>query len=888
MIDIASEKIEVLLGGKIPDKIEPTASKDECERKLAETVNKLIEYITEIHNYILPLSEGKLRDAQIQPKNYLGSPFQELHSRLLHLTWQAGQVAKGDYNQRVDFMGDFSEAFNSMIVALDRNERALRESEEKFRALFEISPFSTIISDLEGNIIYCNQQFVKMHATKYGPEEQVGRNVSEFFPEEELPLLRSNIKKTINEDKPLYSVEYTMLRKDGTKIPVEATSTLIRDNNGNPKAILAYAQDITERKKAEEELKEREKNISVILDSVHDIIFQLSLSGFIKYVNPKVKDLYGYNPQDLIGKHFKKTTPAYEMPKALNALKSVFSGKMIKAFEINQLDVNGNVIPMEIYLTPVKEKGKIVALQGVMRDLTERKKFESDLKQKDRQIKNIVEHSNEIFYVHDKNHNLTYISPQCEQIMGYTPEEMMVKWTELATDNQVNEIGFELTEKALKTGEKQSAYPLEIKRKDGIIAWIEIDESPLKNEDGIVIGMVGAARDITERKKAEEEKKLLEKQLLHSQKMESVGRLAGGVAHDFNNILSVIMGYADLLRLQFTDSTKNEGKAAGAIFRNTLRAKTLVSQLLGFSRRGKYNPEPVSINTLIKDSVNVSEIIFEMKIEVIYDFEENIHLCEVDKNQMDQVLTNLIINAKDAMPSGGRILFKTENVSLDKGFTKIIPQLNSGNYVKTSISDSGIGIPEEIKDNIFEPFFTTKGAGEGTGLGLATVYGIIKNHQGHIDACSKPGKGTTFTFYLPVSETGVIDNDEAAAIVKGDKTILVVDDEEDLREMLMAQLESLGYKVILACDGIEAVGIFEKQKDKIDLVLLDMIMPKMDGKDTFIALKKINPHVKVLLISGYSQDERVTGVLNDGVIDFIQKPLELTVLSKAINKALKK
>ncbi|MCP4725403.1 MAG: PAS domain S-box protein [bacterium] len=787
------------------------------------------------------------------------------------------------------YFDESGKVLGTIGVARDITERKkaevkLKESENLSSSILNNSPNPIIGINPDTSIKYVNSALENL--TGFSASELIGIKAPyPWWPEEKHAYLKKELKRALREG--IKNLETQFINKSGEEFWVEMNSIPVSIDEKRSYYLSNWAE-ITDRKKAEKALIDREESINIILNTVHDIIFQLTPSGFIKYVSPKVKDLYGYDPEDLVGKHFKKTTPVNEIPKALNALKSVLSGKGLEAFEINQFDVNGKVIPMEINLTPVKEKNKIVALQGVMRDITERKKFESDLKQKDRQMKNIVEHSNEIFYAHDKNHKLTYISHQSEQIMGYTPEEMMVKWTELATDNPVNEIGFELTEKAFKTAERQPAYPLEVKHKDGTIKWVEIDESPLKDENGIVIGMVGAARDITERKKTEDEKNLLEKQLFESQKMESIGRLAGGVAHDFNNILSVIMGYADLLRQRFADQSKEEGKAVETIFKNTLRARTIVTQLLGFSRRGKYNPEPVSINTIIRDSVNVSEKIFEKKIEVIYDLEENIHLCEADKSQMDQVLTNLIINAKDAMPGGGEILIKTENVYLDEDITQIMSLLNPGDYIKASITDSGIGIPEEIKDNIFEPFYTTKGVGEGTGLGLATVYGIIKNHEGYIDVSSKPGKGSTFTFYLPVSEKSVIEMEKKPKIIKGDKTILVVDDEEDFRALLMDQLESLGYKVLLACDGIEAMGILKIQKDTIDLVLLDMIMPGIDGRDTFIALKKIDPDVKVLLLSGYSLDERATEILKDGVIDFLQKPLELTELSKALDEALKK
>jgi len=252
------------------------------------------------------------------------------------------------------------------------------------------------------------------------------------------------------------------------------------------------------------------------------------------------------------------------------------------------------------------------------------------------------------------------------------------------------------------------------------------------------------------------------------------------------------------------------------------------------------------------------------------------------------VLTNLIINAKDAMPQGGELIIKTKNVHLDEEYTQKYPVLKPEKYVKISITDTGIGMTKDVTDHIFEPFFTTKESGVGTGLGLATVYGIIKNHQGHITVESEPGKGTTFTMYLPVSEKRVLKENAAAAVIKGDETILIVDDEEDVRGMLSKQLMPLGYRILFASDGFEAVRIFKQQKHKIDLILLDMIMPKMAGKETYQKLSEISPEVKVLIMSGFSLNSSGKEMLSDGAIGFIQKPFELHELSKIISKILKK
>jgi len=280
--------------------------------------------------------------------------------------------------------------------------------------------------------------------------------------------------------------------------------------------------------------------------------------------------------------------------------------------------------------------------------------------------------------------------------------------------------------------------------------WIIIDKIPYMDTDGNIKGIIGFALDITESKKAEEERKELEEQFFQAQKMESIGRLASGIAHDFNNILSVITGWTELLKMHFANSDSVVEKTAGAILKNVEKASDLTKQLLGFTRKGKHNLEPININEVIKDTMKVSGKIFEKNIKVKYDMNDNIFTIDADKNQLDQVLTNLIINAKDAMTNGGELIFKTENVFLDEKYVSNFPELKSGDYVMISITDTGTGMTKDVKDHIFEPFYTTKE--KGTGLGLASVYGIIKNHNGHIICNSKPGKGTTFTIYLTTSK----------------------------------------------------------------------------------------------------------------------------------------
>ena len=388
-------------------------------------------------------------------------------------------------------------------------------------------------------------------------------------------------------------------------------------------------------------------------------------------------------------------------------------------------------------------------------------------------------------------------------------------------------------------------------------------------------------------RKSEQKLKQLEEELFQSQKMDSIGRMAGGIAHDFNNILAIVMGYADMLKQQFTDVTKDEGKAASIIFKNIKRASDLTQQLLNLARGGKHNPVLLDINKEIKNIVKISEKIFEKKIDVIYNFKDNTLGVEADKNQIGQVFTNLIINSKDAMPDGGTITFETGKTTVDKKNANNTPGLKPGKYAIIKISDTGSGMEKETLDQIFEPFFTKKP--KGTGLGLPTVYRIIKNHKGHIAVESEYGKGTTFSLYLPASQKKIEKEKaekRAIKLIRGSETVLIVDDEVDVNNLILEMLENMGYKVLQAKNGIDAVKLYKKKHKDIDLILLDMIMPKMSGHEAFFKLRDINPDARILIVSGFSQDDKTSELLTNGAMGFLSKPFELGQLYEAVAKAL--
>jgi Signal transduction histidine kinase len=387
-------------------------------------------------------------------------------------------------------------------------------------------------------------------------------------------------------------------------------------------------------------------------------------------------------------------------------------------------------------------------------------------------------------------------------------------------------------------------------------------------------------RDITKQKRTET-------RLLQAQKMESIGTLAGGIAHDFNNLLMGIQGHSlALLDMDPNNPTYDHIKTVESL---VLSGADLTKQLLGFARGGKYEVKSVDLNSLI---YKTSETIGRTKKEIIIhrNLGNDLWLTDADQGQIEQVLLNLIVNAWQAMPGGGDLYLETKNVVLDENRFKPL-NVKNGHYVKISVTDTGVGMDEKTKERIFEPFFTTKEMGRGTGLGLATVYGIIKNHNGFINVYSEKGQGTTFNIYLPASpRKETKDRNEATAsnaeIAKGTETILIIDDESMILNVGKEMLKTLGYTIQIAHDGPTAIDFYKKDPESIDLVILDMVMPEMGGGEVFDELKKINPQVKVLLSSGYSLNGQASRIINRGCVGFLQKPFTLRDIAGQLRKIL--
>jgi two-component system, cell cycle sensor histidine kinase and response regulator CckA len=507
------------------------------------------------------------------------------------------------------------------------------------------------------------------------------------------------------------------------------------------------------------------------------------------------------------------------------------------------------------------------------------------LRESEAKYRVIIESIEEGVFEADLSGQLTFFnSPLC-RILGYTALELRRMNMADFTAPESQAAAEPVLQNIERSGGSAAIHDYTVVQSDGRPRRLELSVARTTDAAGRPTGFRGVARDVTERLNADLEKKKLEAQLQTAQKMEAIGTLAGGIAHDFNNILMGIQGNASLLEMRL-DATHPGREKIKNIEKYVESGTELSRQLLGFARRGKYNVKASDINDII-DKTSSMFARTRKEIRVRTQLADGAWAVEVDRGQIEQALLNLYINALQAMPEGGELYLATENLTLDENYVRPY-SVKAGPFVKVTVADTGVGIAREDLSRIFEPFFTTKEMGRGTGLGLASVYGIVKSHGGHINVYSEPGQGTTFNFYLPASAREVVQPIESAdtALRRGSETVLLIDDEEMILDVGSGLLHELGYTVVTALSGPEALEIYTARQAEIAMVVMDMIMPGMGGGETFDRLKEINPAVRVLLCSGYSINGQASHIMERGCDGFIQKPFNMQQLSVKMREIL--
>lgn len=740
-----------------------------------------------------------------------------------------------------------------------------------------------ILDSLEDGIYIVNQQHDIQYVNpvlqkEFGPPD--GKKCYQYFHDITKPCSWCKNKKVFAGE----TVRWEWESKKNNKI-YDLVDTPIKNPDGSISKLEIF-HDITGRKQYELKINESRERLNSIFEHVQTgIVIIDEETHEITDLNPTAERIIGIKKEKAVGRSCHKfICPAEKGKCPISDL-----GQTIDNSERVLLGISGNEVPILKTVVPMVLDGRRYLVVSFV-DLTEKKRAEAELKESEEKYRMIFDSANDIIAQVDKTGKILNVNDKVEEILGYEPEEIIGKnFARLAALKLADIPGLLKILKDLIAGKKDLKL-LEVNtlHKDGRNVSLEINTEVIK-KNGKFVSLLSIIRDITERKRVEKEKEELELQLRQTEKMESIGQLAGGIAHDFNNQLGSIVGFADLIREMVMDDAKLSHYADNILI-TARRSAGITRQLLAFARKGKYKSVKVDIHKTIYEVVSLLKHSIHKKIVIRQHLNANPSTTSGDPSQLQNAILNIAINARDVMPKGGDLVFATDTVYLDNEHVKTHQYVSPpGNYLQLCISDTGSGMDKETQQHIFEPFFTTKEVGKGTGMGLAAVYGTINNHKGAIDVYSEPGRGTTFKIYLPLTTEGIGDETgfvKEADVIKGSAHILLADDEEMLGEMAKDMIETLGYKITICRNGKEAMKIYEKSWKDINLVILDMVMPEMDGKETYLEMKKVNPAIKVLLSSGYSITGVARELLSRGVDDFIQKPYRKAELSQKIAKVL--
>ncbi|MDD2901346.1 MAG: PAS domain S-box protein [Syntrophales bacterium] len=653
-----------------------------------------------------------------------------------------------------------------------------------------------------------------------------------------------------------------------------------------------------------------------VLENSPDAIGIVDRRGRLLKWNKFAEKLFGYSFNEI---KKKKVFEFYEDPQELsNMLKLLRNNEVVKEYEIKMRKKNGQVIVFNISIGLLKDSNnQLIGSVGVARDMTEKKEAEEELRKYRQQLEEMVEKrtsqlsqanaklqkeiterksadealksSEERYrslfdgipvglYRTTPDGKIVDINLALVQMLGYPDRQSLLAVN--VTESYVHPEDRDKKKAVLEGEGIIRDFEIELRRYDGKKIWVRDSVRVVREADSGAAYYEGSMEEITE-------KKQLESQYRQAQKMEAVGRLAGGVAHDFNNLLTAITGYGEitLMELRRDDPLRLNVEE---ILRAADSATSLTQQLLAFSRKQILQPRGVNLNETLTDMQGMLQRLIGEDIELILGLEPELGTVTADPNQIEQIVMNLAVNARDVMPQGGKIILETGNVFLDEAYTQRHLEVSPGPYVMLAVSDNGLGMDEETQNHIFEPFFTTKELGKGTGLGLATVYGIVKQSGGHIWVYSEPGHGTTFKFYLPRADAAVeaVKAEKLAELPYGEETILVVEDEDALRALICRALKKFGYKTLEARHGGEALLICEEGPDPIHLMLVDVVLPQMSGPKIAARMAHLQPEMKVLFMSGYTEDAMVHHGLLDQSVPFLQKPFKPVTMVRKVREVL--
>ncbi len=780
-------------------------------------------------------------------------------------------------------------------IARDITERKRAEQQLRLQATaLQAAANAIVITDERGIISWVNPAFTAL--VGYTLEEISGRSTRILKSGRHDAAFYKTLWETILSGQ-VFRGEMINRRKDGSLYFEEQTITPVTDEAGAITHFVAIKQDVTERKRAEEErarlnsqIESQRQRLNNIVASVPGVVWEAwgepdAAEQRINFVSDYVETMLGYTVEEWLSTPNFWLSIVYPEDREWTARAAAadFAEGKGSTLEFRWVAKDGRVLWVQSNSVVVAdEEGRPAGVRGVTIDITERKKAEAALREAEEKYRSIFENAVEGIFQSTPEGRFIAVNPAMARILGYaSPEELLTHRTDISAQHYVDENSRATLERMLAEHGVVVGFECEVFRKDISRIWTVENIRAVRDDGGTLVYYEGSIEDITERK-------TLEQQLRQSQKMEAVGQLAGGIAHDFNNLLTAITGYSELtmMRLQAEDPllrNLEEIKKAGD------RAAALTRQLLAFSRKQVLQPKVLDLNSVVSGLENMLRRLIGEDVDLRTVLKPELGSVKADPGQIEQVIMNLAVNARDAMPRGGKLTIETGNVFLDEEYARRHVAVSSGQYVMLAVSDTGTGMDEETQARIFEPFFTTKELGKGTGLGLSTVYGIVKQSGGSIWVYSEPGRGTTFKVYLPLVGEGGQEyrrRDEVEEAVRGTETVLLAEDEEVVLRLAREVLETYGYRVLEAANGGAALLICERHEEPIHLLITDVVMPEMSGRELADRLASLRPDMKVLYMSGYTDN----AIVHQGVLDeeanFIQKPFAPRLLARKVREVL--
>lgn len=774
---------------------------------------------------------------------------------------------------RIRAVWEGGQQFNVALVQDITERKQAQEALTLFRTLLDHThDFIEITDPATGRFLDVNEQACLAHG--YTRSEFLALTLPDIDPMlAALPWqeLQAQMRQT-----PLNTAERLHRRKDGTLFPVEVTSNYIFLDR---EYLVAVARDITTRKQADAALKESEERYRIFYEDNPTMYFTLDAAGMVLSVNRFGAEHLGYTVAELTGQtvlgvfHVEDKVAAQQFVQQCIAHPGV-----VFHWRLRKLRKDGSLLWVEETARAVKASNGAIVVLIVCEDITERKRTEQALIESHNLLNAIVEGTTDMTFAKDRQGRYLMINSAGARLMGKTVAEIIGRDDRALFTPEVAAVIMEKDRLIMATGESQT---FDETTTSGLARVFLTTKAVYRDSHGTVNGIVGISRDITELKR-------LEEQFRQSQKMEAVGRLAGGVAHDFNNLLTVINGYSQLVFNRLPVNDPNRSRLA-EIQKAGERAANLTRQLLAFSRKQMLQPRVVNLNLLLTELLKLLQRLIGEDIEVALAPADDLGWTKIDQGQFEQAIINLAVNARDAMPQGGQLTIATQNTELDAAYAERYPEVQAGAYVCVTVSDTGLGMAEATKARIFEPFFTTKDVGKGTGLGLAMVYGFVKQSGGHVDVFSEIGSGTTFNIYLPrTEETGAVIKPalDLRDIPKGTETILLVEDEEAVRNLIRSVLQAGGYTILEAHDGQQAIALATQQRGPLHLLITDLVMPRMNGRQLADDLATLHPNTRVLFISGYTEEAVARHQIHELNVAFFQKPFDPISLAYKVRELL--